>query len=101
MRIDLHELGEGMYVILKDPKRLSWKEQKEIIAAMGDGNDPAKQMEGAEVLAIALIKSGFVLDEDNHQVVFPLTKETVGRVPAVVIEKVLDAYAKVKKHPKN
>lgn len=101
MRIDLHELGEGMHIVIKDPKRLSWKEQKEIIQAMGDGNDPAKQMESAEILAIALIKSGYVLDEDNHQIGFPLNKETVGRLPAVVVEKVLEAYAKEKKSTEN
>jgi hypothetical protein len=96
IRIELPELGDGFWVSIKHPNRLSWKEQKAITGAYGDG-DVAAQLGVAERVAIAMIKEGYVLDDDNKPIQFPLTAETIDAVPAVVIEKATKAFADAKK----
>lgn len=95
MKIEFSELHEGAHVELKHPKKLSWKEQKAITVAFKD-EDISSQLDVAERLAIALIKKGYILDADDKPVEFPLTEETVGNVPAVVIEEVTKKFAEIK-----
>lgn len=92
MRIELNEIGQGQHVEIKSPKTLSWGTQKKITSAMKD-DSLASQLDVAEVLAITLIKGGYVLDENNAPVPFPLTAESVELLPALVIEKVAEAFA--------
>jgi hypothetical protein len=92
MKIELTELGEGQFVEIKSPKTLSWGTQKKITSAMKD-DSLASQLDVAEVLTITLVKGGYVLDENNQPITFPLTAESVELLPAVVIEKVAGAFA--------
>lgn len=95
MKIELHELGNGFHVDIKDPKRMSWKEQKQITASFKD-ESVSSQLDVAEQIAISLIKGGYLLDENDRPISFPLTAETVNDVPAVVIEKVASKFAELK-----
>lgn len=92
MRIELTELGEGQFVEIKNPKVLSWGQQKKITSAMKD-ESMESQLGVAEILVITLVKNGYVLDEENKPVTFPLTAENVDLLPALVIEKVAAAFA--------
>jgi hypothetical protein len=92
MRIELAELGEGQFVEIKNPKVLSWGQQKKITGAMKD-DSIASQLDLAETLTLTLVKGGYVLDEDNAPIAFPLTAEGIESLPAVVIEKVAGAFA--------
>lgn len=102
MKIELTELGEGQFVEIKSPKTLSWGTQKKITSAMKD-DSIASQLDVAEVLTITLVKGGYVLDENNQPIPFPLTVESVELLPAVVIEKVAEAFASARSEatPKN
>lgn len=103
MRIDLSErLGEGQFVEIRDPNKLTWGQQKSIASALSD-DSLSGQLETAERIAIALIKGGYVLDADDKPVTFPLTEQNVGDVPGAVIEEVASAFAEAKKAntPKN
>ncbi|MED1202565.1 hypothetical protein [Heyndrickxia acidicola] len=95
MRIDFNGLGEGQYVELKSFNRLKWAEQKAISEEIKEG-DVSSQLAVAEKIAIYLIKGGYLLDDDNKQIVFPLTEETVGEVPAEVIEAVVRDFSESK-----
>ena len=97
IRINLPEMGEGQYIELKDPKFLSWGVQKEITSlVVGEEGKTSAQLDVAEKIAIALIKTGFVLDEDGNQVAFPLTAETVMNCPSPVIEAATTKFAELK-----
>jgi hypothetical protein len=91
MRIDFPQLGEGYFVEIKDPKKLKWKEKKEITKQYKEGDIPA-QLDLSEYIAVVLIKSGYMLDEDKKPITFPLTADTVGDVPADVVEEVVKAF---------
>lgn len=95
MRIDFPELHDGAFVEIKDPKKLTWKEQKNITKAFTNESMEA-QMEVAERIALALIKSGYLLDDENRPVTFPLTDETVQNLPAMVVETVTTKFAELK-----
>jgi hypothetical protein len=99
MRIELSMLGEGQYVEMKDPHRLKWAEQKSMAAALKDGDtaDVGNGLEFAEKIALWMVKGGYLLDDDNKPIVFPLTAETVGEVPAIVIEEVAKSFAEARK----
>lgn len=92
MKIELTELGEGQFVEIKNPKVLSWGQQKKITSAMKD-DTMASQLDVAEVLTLSLVKSGYVLDENNVPINFPITAENIESLPAIVIEKVASAFA--------
>lgn len=102
MRIELPELGSGQWVEVKDPKRLPWGKQKQIAAVIKE-NDVATGLDATELLTIALVKSGYILDENDKPIEFPLTKETIAEVPSIVVEKVSVIYAESKAEvkPKN
>lgn len=102
MKIELSELGEGQWVEMRDPKRMSWGKQKEIAATVKE-DEISTQLDATELLAIALVKAGYVLDEDDKPIAFPLTKETIANIPSIVIEKISGEYAKAKAEvkPKN
>lgn len=95
MRIDFPQLGNGQFVEILDPKKMSWRAQKELTAAMKD-ESIAAQLEVAELIAVALIKKGYVLDAHDEPVTFPLTEESLVRVPAIVIEEVAKKFAEVR-----
>jgi hypothetical protein len=95
MKIELTELGEGQFVEIKNPKVLSWGQQKKITSAMKD-ESMASQLDVAEVLTLSLVKGGYVLDENNQPVAFPLTTESIEVLPALVIEKVAGAFAEAR-----
>lgn len=97
IKINLPDMGEGQYIELKDPKFLSWGVQKEITALAIEEANTSAQLDVAEKIAIALIKTGFVLNEDGNQVVFPLTAETVKECPSPVIEAATTKFAELKK----
>jgi hypothetical protein len=96
VRIDFPELGEGQFVEIRDPKYLKWKEQKEISKSFTEGDADA-QLSSMEKLALALIKNGYILDEDNRPIQFPLNEQTIQDVPAVVIEAVILKFGELKK----
>lgn len=100
MRIELPELGEGQWIEMRDPKRLSWGKQKEIASTVKQ-DVISTQLDATELLAIALVKSGYVLDEDDKPIDFPLTKETISFVPSIVIEKISAEYANSKTEVKS
>lgn len=100
MKIELSELGEGQWVEIRDPKRISWGKQKQIAATVKE-NEISTQLDATELLAIALVKAGYVLDEDDKPIAFPLTQEKIIDVPSVVIEKVAAAYAESKAEVKS
>lgn len=89
------ELGEGQFVEIKNPKVLSWGQQKKITQAMKD-ETIASQLDTAEVLTMSLVKGGYVLDENNQPIVFPLTADSIELLPAIVIEKVAEAFAQAR-----
>lgn len=92
MKIVLVELGEGQFIEIKNPKVLSWGQQKKITSAMKD-DSLASQLDVAEILTMTLVKGGYVLDENNQPIAFPLTAESIELLPAIVIEKVAGAFA--------
>lgn len=92
MKIELTELGAGQFVEIKNPKVLSWGQQKKITSAMKD-DSLASQLDVAEVLTTSLVIGGYVLDENDKPVAFPLTAESIEDLPAIVIEKVAGAFA--------
>lgn len=100
MRIELPELGEGQWIEMRDPKRMSWGKQKQIAATVKE-NEISTQLDATELLAIALVKDGYILDEDDKPISFPLTKDTIANVPSIVIEKVSAEYAKAKTEVKS
>jgi hypothetical protein len=102
MKIELTELGEGQFVEIKNPKVLSWGQQKKITSAMKD-DSMESQLDVAETLALTLVKGGYVLDENNAPIPFPLTAEGIDLLPAIVIEKVAGAFADARSEatPKN
>lgn len=96
IRIDLTEqLGEGQYVEIRNPKLLPWGVQRELTSALKD-NSLESQTLFAEKLAVRLIKSGYVLNEDGQPISFPLTDESVQFVPGVVVEAVASEFAKIR-----
>lgn len=95
IRIDLPQLGEGQYVEMRDPKFLDWGTQKKITSAMANPTVDA-QIGVAEQVALNLIKSGHVLNEDDVPFDFPLNEETVLKVPAIAIEAVTNKYIELK-----
>lgn len=100
MKIELPELGEGQWVEIRDPKRMSWGKQKQIAATVKE-KEIATQLDATELLAIALVKAGYFLDEDDKPVQIPLSLDNILNVPAVVIEKVAAAYAESKTEVKS
>lgn len=103
MRIDFPELGEGQFVETKNLMAYKWKKQK-AIASKTISDDISSQMNAAETLALDLIKGGYLLDEDDKPIQFPLTAETVGDVPAYVIQVVNIKFGEARKKlvtPKN
>jgi hypothetical protein len=100
MRIELSELGDGFWIEVKDPKRLPWGKQKQIASVVKE-NDVATGLDATELLTIALVKSGYVLDENDKPIDFPLTTENIVDVPSLVVEKVSEIYAESKKEVKS
>lgn len=100
MRIELEELGSGQWIEIRDPKRLSWGRQKEIAATVKQ-DVVSTQLDATELLAIALVKSGYVLDEDDKPINFPLSKENIADVPSILIEKISAEYAASKAEVKS
>lgn len=99
IRVDIPELGADQFVEIKDPKFLPWGVQKEITAMVsGKGSDveTSAQLDVAERIAMAIIKGGNVVDEDNVPFTFPLTEESVKLIPSVVIERVTTKFAELK-----
>lgn len=96
IRIDLTNLGENQYVEIRDPKFLSWGKQRELTQSLKDDSTESR-MAFAEKLAVVLIRSGFVLDEDGNTIQFPLTDETVGNIPSLVVEAVGSTFADIRK----
>jgi hypothetical protein len=96
IRIDLSELGEGQFIEMKDPKFLSWGVQKEITATVMDKKEASAQLDIAEKITIALVKTGNVFNEDGMPINFPLTAESIKDVPAAIIEKVSTKFAEFK-----
>jgi hypothetical protein len=74
MKIELTELGEGQFVEIKNPKVLSWGQQKKITTAMKD-DSLASQLDVAEVLTITLVKGGYVLDENDQPITHSLLRQ--------------------------
>jgi hypothetical protein len=56
----------------------------------------ASQLDVAEVLTLSLVKGGYVLDENNQPIVFPLAADSIEQLPAIVIEKVAGAFAEAR-----
>ena len=103
MRIEFaDELGAGQYIEMRDPKKLSWGAQKDIVSALG-AESSSSQMDVAEKLFLALAKDGYVLDTDDAPVKFPVSAEDVALVPSLVIEKIANEYVKYRESvtPKN
>lgn len=102
MRLEFPELGEGFFVEIKNPKLLKWKEQKSIAVAYKD-DSMSSQFDVAERVAVALIKTGYVLNDEGKQVTFPLDLETVGDLPSTIIEEVAKKFGELKQAqtPKN
>lgn len=88
IKIDLPELSDDQYVEMKAPKFLPWGVQKEITSLVTKESTES-QLDVAEKLTVALIKSGNVLNEDGVPFVFPLNETTVKEIPAIIIEKSL------------
>lgn len=95
VRIHFPQLGEGQYIEMRDPKHLKWKEQKEISRLFKE-DDTDSQLTATEKLALMLIKGGYILDEENRPVHFPLNEHTVQELPAMVIEEVVQKFAELK-----
>jgi hypothetical protein len=96
IRIDFPELGEGQFVEIKDPKFLPWGLQKEITGIIMDKKEASAQLDIAEKVTVALVKSGNILNEDGVPFTFPLTASMIPNVPAIVIEKVSQKFAELK-----
>jgi len=97
MRIALDELGAGQFLEIRDPNRLSWGLQKKLSQVMStDEDDVSSKVESAEILAIALIKAGNVLDWDGNPIVFPLTSVTVADLPAEALVAVVKEFGKLR-----
>lgn len=95
IRIEFPDLGDGQFVEIRDPKYLKWKEQKEISKTF-DEQDMEAQLSATEKLALALIRNGYILDEENKPFQFPLNENTIQDLPAIVIEEVAKKYAELK-----
>lgn len=85
------ELGHNQFVELRDMKKFSWKRKKAIIQAFKD-ESVNSQLDSTEMVAMMMIKSGYILDEDNQPISFPLNEESVGNLPSVVIEEVVKHF---------
>lgn len=96
IRVDIDVLGENQYVEIKDPKFLSWGLQKQITTIVIADTTTASQLDVAEMVAVAIIKSGHILDEDGNLLTFPLTEETVKNCPSAVIEAVTLKFSELK-----
>lgn len=105
MRIDFPELGDGQYVVLRDPKRsLPWGVQRKIGLLPKAKDDKGKEdvsEEGkfmlAEILTMALVKEAVLLDPDGKPIPLPLTEKTIGDVASEVIAAVLGAFGDSRK----
>lgn len=103
MRIEFtDELGAGQYIEMRDPKKLSWGAQKEIVSALS-ADSSSGQMDVAEKLFLALARDGYVLDTDDAPVKFPISPDAVSSIPSLVVEKVANEYVKYRESvtPKN
>lgn len=98
VRIDFPELGEGQFVEIRDPKYLKWKEQKEIAKIFKDG-DTGAELDASEKLVLSILKNGYILDEDNKPIQFPLDENSVQDLPSIVVEKVIQKFAELKGGP--
>lgn len=96
IRVELEQLGQGQFVEIRDPKFLPWGVQRNLAISLKDESIQS-QMEFAEKLSVLLIRNGYVLDEDDKPVQFPLTDSSVQNVPAVVIEAVAAKFGEVRK----
>lgn len=96
MRIELNELGAGQHIELRDPKKLSWGAQKEIVNSMDDTN--SSNLDVAEKLFLALAKGGYLLDVDDKPVSFPVTSDVILLIPALAIERVTAEYSKTREN---
>ncbi|GEM_PF-6522994 len=96
IRVDIEALGDGQFVEIKEPKFLSWGLQKQITTIVLSDVSSSSQLDVAEMVAIAIIKSGNIEDEDGALLVFPLTEETVKTCPSVVIEAVTLKFSELK-----
>jgi hypothetical protein len=97
IRIDLTEqLGAGQYVEIRDPRLLPWGTQKRLQQILKDESIES-QLTLAENIAVELIRGGHVLDENHVPIAFPLNGNDMERVPAVVIETVVQKFAEIRK----
>jgi len=96
IRVNIEALGADQFVEISDPKFLSWGLQKQITTIVLADVNTAAQLDVAEMVAIAIIKSGNIADEEGALLVFPLTEETVKTCPSVVIEAVTSKFSELK-----
>jgi len=72
IRVDIEALGDGQFVEIKEPKFLSWGLQKQITTIVLSDVSSSSQLDVAEMVAIAIIKSGNIEDEDGALLVLPI-----------------------------
>lgn len=91
MRIEFPELGPNQWVEIRDPKRMTWGEKKKIME-FGKDDSIHSSLEVADQIVLALVKNGYITDENGNPIPFPLTKENLDQLPAVVAERVVQAF---------
>jgi len=96
IRVDVTALGEDQFVEIMDPKFLAWGLQKQITSIVIENATSTSQLDVAEIVAIALIKSGNVLNQNGDPVVFPLTNDSIKDCPSAVIEAVTVKFSEIK-----
>lgn len=100
IKIDLSELGEGQYVEIKDPKIMPYGFQKQLQEKFKDESLEAR-LDGIEFMVLKLIKNGYVLDEDDNPIPFPITQESLLLLPMFVINTVVKKYGEIAKQEAN
>ncbi|WP_407310514.1 hypothetical protein [Desulfosporosinus sp. SB140] len=100
IKIDLSELGEGQYVEIKDPKIMPYGFQKQLQEKFK--NDSIDSIfGGTEFAVLKLIKNGYVLDEDDNPIPFPINAESLLLLPMLAINTVMLKYGEIAKQGAN
>jgi hypothetical protein len=102
MRIEFPELGHNQWIEIRDPKWMTWGEKKKFLE-QGKDETIESQLNMADHIVLALVKNGHITNEHGQPIPFPLTKESLDQLPAIVVERISEEFAKSNREavPKN
>jgi hypothetical protein len=98
VRIDLPELGEGHFLLMRNPKSLPWGLSQKLagLAQKAKEGDESANMSLASVLCTALVKGGLIYDWDGQPInLANLDEATVEKFPTEAVVAVINKWGEL------